>query len=253
MERERREHGVINNAFYEELDDAWYEASDHPIALLRQENAVRTPWVIETIARELPGSQQVLDIGCGGGFLSNPLALAGHRVIGIDLSEGSLITAKKRDTTQSVEYLRADATLLPFPDQSFDVVCAMDLLEHVEQPERVIQEASRVLKKGGLFFFHTFNRNVLSWLIVIKGVEWCVPNTPKNMHVYPLFIKPKELKAWSVKNDLDVQEMKGLMPCFFSKAALKSVISRKVCRGLRFKFIASLAAGYVGFSQKKCE
>ena len=62
--------------------------------------------------------------------------------------------------------------------------------------KKIIQEAGRLLKPGGLFFFHMFNRNFLSWLIVIKGVEWCVPNTPKNMHLYSHFIKPYELKEW---------------------------------------------------------
>ena len=76
--------------------------------------------------------------------------------------------------------MQLDAFALPFPHQSFDVICAMDFLEHVEMPEQIIRNSARLLRPNGLFFFHTFNRNLLSYVVVIKGVEWCVPNTPAN-------------------------------------------------------------------------
>ena len=168
----------VNNAFYDSLESLWDGAPDHPIALLRAENAIRTPWVQRMIKKTFPKSCSVLDIGCGGGLLTNPLALDGHQVVGIDLSESSLEWAKKTDTTRSVSYLKADAKQIPLQDGSFDVVCAMDLLEHVTDPNLVIKEASRLLKPHGHLYFHTFNRNLLSYLLVIKGVEWFVKNTP---------------------------------------------------------------------------
>ncbi len=241
-----RKTAVINNAFYEELDERWYTDDAHPIALLRKENETRNPWIESVIHKQ---RQVVLDIGCGAGFLSNDLAKAGHRVTGIDLSASSLRLAETMDATQSARYIRADAEQLPFEDESFDVVTAMDLLEHVDRPERVIAEASRVLKKGGLFFFHTFNRNWLSWLIVIKGVEWCVPNTPKNIHVYRMFIKPQELTGWCQQYSLKVQEMKGLRPQL-SFPFWTSIVKRKVDERVRFLFSSSLTTGYVGFAEK---
>lgn len=240
----------INNDFYEELGERWYTDSTHPIALLRKENEIRNPWILETIENVLGPSKRILDIGCGGGFLTNVLAQAGHQVTGIDISQNSLKIAQMRDRTKKACFMQADALNLPFSEESFDVVCAMDLLEHVKQPFEVISEAARVLKKGGLFFFHTFNRNWLSWLIVIKGVEWCVPNTPSNLHVYALFIKPEELTRWFSKKRIEIQEFKGLTPKVFSIPFWTSLVRGKVDEKMRFQFSTSLKTGYVGFGIK---
>ncbi len=241
---------TINNAFYEELDEKWYSDWTHPIALLRKENETRNPWILETIEKVLGSELKILDIGCGGGFLTNALALAGHHAVGIDLSLNSLKTAQKQDKTGKARFIQGNALQLPFLDNSFDVVCAMDLLEHVEQPAQVIAEASRVLKENGLFFFHTFNRNWLSWLIVIKGVDWCVPNAPRNLHVLNLFIKPDELKEWCLQQQIHVLEMKGLIPKI-SLPFLTSFIRRKVDKKISFRFSPSLKMGYLGFGVKK--
>lgn len=238
----------VNNSFYDTLGERWYTASNHPIALLRAENAVRLPWICEIITKHFPQGS-LLDIGCGAGLLSNPIAQRGLEVTGIDLSEASLEIAKKYDGTKKVRYLKASAEKLPFEDESFDCVTALDLLEHVENPESVICEAGRVLKKNGLFFFHTFNRNFLSWLLVIKGVEWCVPGTPESMHIYRLFIKPEELRAMCHSARLEVHEIRGLKP-HFSLPILKMALTRKVPDDLRFHFTPSLLTGYVGYARK---
>lgn len=240
----------VNNTFYEDLREAWYEENSHPIALLRAENAARNPWILKTIQGQTGKSCDILDIGCGAGFLSNALAAEGHRVTGIDLSAQSLEVAGSRDATRSVRYLPLDAFALPFSDQSFDVICAMDFLEHVELPEQIVRDAARLLRPGGLFFFHTFNRNFWSYLIVIKGVEWCVPNTPANMHVHSYFIKPAELKQWCEESGLVIKEMHGLSPRILSPAFWKSFLTRKVDPRLQFRFTSSLMTGYVGFVQK---
>ncbi len=239
----------VNNAFYEKLGEGWYDDEVHPIALLRLENAARNPWIGEKIRTLLARKCDILDIGCGAGFLSNCLAQDGHRVTGIDLSAKSLDVAAKRDLTQTVRYLQLDAFALPFADQSFDVVCAMDFLEHVEMPGHIVREAARLLRSNGLFFFHTFNRNWISWLVVIKGVEWCVPNTPSNMHVYSYFIKPLELKNWCEASGLKITEMQGLFPKIASKAFWKSLMLRKVDPRLEFTFGPSLKTGYLGIAQ----
>lgn len=240
----------INNDFYEELDEHWYTAYDHPVALLRAENAVRTPWVIEEISERLGKKKSVLDIGCGAGLLANALAKEGHSVSGIDLSAKSLEVAKKHDATGLVDYRSANAYSLPYPDRSFDAVCAMDVLEHVEHPQLLIAEASRVLKNKGLFFFHTFNRNFLSYLMIIKGVDWFVRNAPKNMHVYPLFIKPDELEEIMHLYQLKPQTWFGLRPQIFSRPFFQMLLTRKVPRDFRFCFSKSLITGYCGIAQK---
>ena len=114
---------------------------------------------------------------------------------GIDIAADALAVAHAHDASGRVRYVEGDALALPFDDGSFDAVCAMDLLEHLESPERAIAEASRVLAPGGLFFFHTFNRNLLSWLVIIEGVERFVRNTPEHMHVLRLFLKPEQVRA----------------------------------------------------------
>jgi 2-polyprenyl-6-hydroxyphenyl methylase/3-demethylubiquinone-9 3-methyltransferase len=242
---------MINNEFYDGLGSLWLSGSDHPAALLRAENRLRTPWIAGELAKRFSHPVALLDIGCGAGFLTNALAKVGHRVFGIDLSANSLKIAKENDVSGAVDYRSASAYSLPFPDQSFDAVCAMDVLEHVENPRQLIAEASRVLKPEGLFFFHTFNRNPLSYLVVIKGVEWFVRNTPPNMHVYPLFIKPAELKSYCSCRGLQVTTLFGCRPKFLSLPFLRMLLTRKVSDAFSFRFSRSLATGYSGIAQKR--
>lgn len=235
----------INNEFYNNLGEKWFNATSHPVALLRAENRLRNPWIIS----HLKPHSSVIDLGCGAGFLTNTLAQKGHTVTGVDISKGSLEQAALSDVTQSVTYLEADVTHVPLPSHSFDTVCAMDLLEHVTNPRAVVQEAARLLKPGGLFFFHTFNRTWLSWLIVIKGVEWCVKNAPPNMHVYNLFIKPKELFSWCQEAGMRVKDARGVGLRWSRWPTWKMVLSHTVPPNLEFCFNNSLRMGYSGFAQ----
>ncbi len=241
---------MINNEFYHTLDVGWYQAFDHPVALLRAENALRAPWVIATLVKKIGNKAKVLDIGCGAGLLTNPMAKAGFDVTGIDISKASLQIATQFDKTNSVRYAQADAYELPFEEQTFEGVTAMDLLEHVEKPEKVVREAARVLKPGGLFFFHTFNRTFLSYLMVIKGVEWFVKNTPKNMHVYDLFIPPNDLKRWCTRQKLQIEEILGLRPKILHPSFWKMLLTRKVPENFTFTFCKNLSTGYIGYCTK---
>lgn len=242
---------VINNAIYDLIGDDWYAADASPFAMLRAEGKTKNPWVAQEIeATSGPGKKRILDIGCGAGFLSNFLATKGHLVSGIDASAPSLDLAKRMDCTASVEYTHADAYSLPYSSGQFDVVCAMDFLEHVAQPERVVAEASRVLKPGGTFFFHTFSRNWLSYFVVIKLMEWFIPATPKNLHVYHLFIKPKELREMCRRHGLETVKEVGLGPNLFSRAALKILFSRRVPADFSFQIGRSLAIGFLGYARK---
>lgn len=242
---------LINNDFYEDLEDRWLHANDHPIALLRAENNLRLPWIQEEITKRFPRPCDILDVGCGAGFLANYLAEQEHRVHGIDLSKSSLSVAIRSDKTQKVNYKMANAYQIPFPGNTFDVVCAMDVLEHLERPEEVIAECSRVLRPKGLFFFHTFNRNLLSWFLVIKCVEWAFANAPENMHVYPLFIKPKELAEMCGRNDLKMIEVKGMKPLLKPNHLWNMLRTKNVPEAFSFKFTKSLKTGYLGICMKE--
>ncbi|MDB5104184.1 MAG: gamma-tocopherol methyltransferase [Fibrobacteres bacterium] len=239
---------AVNNAFYDSLGDRWYDAYDDPVALLRAEGELKNPWVAQRIRSHLDGRPgRILDIGCGAGFLANALAAEGHRVSGIDMSRGSLRIARSRSKLPA--YRVADAYRLPYRDGTFDSVTALDFLEHVTAPDRVIAEAARVLRPGGLFFFHTFNRNPLAWLIVIKGLEWFVRNTPERMHVLPLFIKPKELETYCRRSGMAPAEMTGMRPVIGS-AFWKMLATRRVPGDFRFRFTPSLGISYLGYAKK---
>ncbi len=242
----------VNNEFYNLYGDRWYTADDDPIALLRAESKTKTPWILNKIKNHnlLSPTTKVLDVGCGAGFLSNELALAGLQVTGVDLSEESLNVAHKHDATKKVAYLTADAYKLPFPDQSFDVVTAMDFLEHVDRPNDVIKEFSRVLKPKGLFIFHTFNRNPLAYLIIIKFVEWFVKNTPKDMHVLNLFIKPRELIQFCKNAQMRTEDMIGIKP-IFTTIPIKNYFTGIVPKSLKFKLTKNLLLSYMGIAQKE--
>jgi 2-polyprenyl-6-hydroxyphenyl methylase/3-demethylubiquinone-9 3-methyltransferase len=144
-----------------------------------------------------------------------------------------------------------DARRLSFPDRQFDVVCMMDFLEHLAERDEVIQEAARVLKPGGWFFFHTFNRTPLSWLIAIKGVEWSVKNTPKNMHVYELFLKPSELREICARHGLEIEVLRGVRPRVFSWAFLGMLFTARVSDRFQFVFTRSYPIGYCGRARKR--
>jgi 2-polyprenyl-6-hydroxyphenyl methylase/3-demethylubiquinone-9 3-methyltransferase len=241
----------VNNAIYDALDERWYDAFDDPVALLRAESAQRTPWVVDTIAAAFRGrAARILDVGCGAGFLSNELVQHGHEVTGMDASQASLAVAARHDTTGAVRYAQGDATRLDFADGSFDVVCAMDFLEHVEDPGAVIAESARVLAPEGLFFFHTFNRNWLAWLVVIKGVEWFVRNTPPDLHVLRLFLKPDEVRAMCETSGLGVSELHGFEPVVASIAFVRLLLTGVVPRNFAFRFTASTRIGYTGLAVK---
>jgi 2-polyprenyl-6-hydroxyphenyl methylase/3-demethylubiquinone-9 3-methyltransferase len=240
----------VNNDIYAKLGDRWYEADDDPVALLRAEAALRNPWVAEQIAENLgPSPCSVLDIGCGGGFLANYLAGVGHRVTGLDADSSSLAVAADHDKTATVAYACADARSLPYADGSFQVVCAMDFLEHIDEPEQVIAEAARVLAPGGLFFFHTFNRNWLAWLVVIKGVEWFVKNTPVDMHVLRLFLKPDEVTAMCRSHGLTPITVVGSRPKL-GAPFWTMLRTRVVPRDFAFTFTRGTRLGYSGYARK---
>jgi 2-polyprenyl-6-hydroxyphenyl methylase/3-demethylubiquinone-9 3-methyltransferase len=242
---------AVNNAIYDELGERWYAAADDPVALLRSEARLRTGWVLEVLRSQFGGRPlAVLDVGCGGGLLANPLALAGHQVTGVDLSAESLEVARRHDGTRSVTYQVQDACRLAFPDQQFEVVCMMDFLEHLEDREAAIREAARVLRPGGRLFFHTFNRTPLGWLFAVKGVEWFVRNAPRHLHVFRLFLKPAELSVLLAAEGLVVEHLRGVGPRIWSWPFLKLLATGRVEDRFQFRFTRSRQVGYCGWARK---
>ncbi len=241
---------AADNAVYDQLGDRWYSARDDPIALLRAEARARNPWIAAAIERTFGDRPcRVLDVGCGGGFLANDLARRGHAVTGLDTSAEALSVAAAHDASGSARWVQGDATRPPFEEGSFEVVCAMDLLEHVADFRLVVAGASRVLVPSGLFFFHTFDRNLAAWLVVIQGVRWFVRNVPRDLHVLRQFVRPPELRAACAENALEVIEMRGLSPVV-GAPLLRLVATGVVPDDLEFRFTRSLRLGYSGFARR---
>ena len=242
----------VNNTLYNELGERWYTAKDDPIALLRSESRLFTRWIDQELLSKFKKEHtRILDMGCGGGFLSNALAQRGWKITSIDLSNKSLEVARKYDVTKSVDYRHMDAEHLVFDDETFDVVISLDMLEHVEHPEKVIVEAARVLKKGGSFFFHTFNRTPLSWLFAIKGLEWFVKNTPEHVHVYHLFITIPEFKQYCEKVGLQILDLRGVGPKFSMKTWKPLLFQGQIVDDFEFEFKSKTQIGYAGSAFKR--
>lgn len=234
------------NDSYADLNDGWYCKTDYPLAVLRAEHALRAPWMMENLSP----ARKILDIGCGAGMLANTLAKRGHGVTGIDISETSLHVARTHDDSQSVRYLNANAYSLPFADGEFDVVCVMDVLEHVEEPSLVVGEAARVLKAKGTLFFHTVNRTLLSYFLVMKGIDFPLGHTMDEPPPSPLFIRPDELEDIFETHKLSVQFVQGMRPSL-TRSFWKMMLTRSMPENLSFRFCHSLKMGYCGYARKR--
>lgn len=160
----------------------------------------------------LPG-KTVLDVGCGGGILSESMSAIGATVTGIDLGEKALKVAElhRLESGANVNYrLVSVEQLAAEQPASFDVVTCMEMLEHVPDPEAVIRACAALVKPGGHVFFSTINRNPKAYLFAVIGAEYVLNILPKGTHEYEKFIKPSELAAWARHAGLNVSGMKGM-------------------------------------------
>lgn len=155
----------------------------------------------------------VLDVGCGGGILSEALAKAGAKVTGIDLAEATLKIAHlhQLESELNIDYqVCAVEDKAPSAAGTFDVVTCMELLEHVPDPASVIQACATLVKPGGHVFFSTLNRHPKAYVQAILGAEYLLKLLPRGTHDYSKFITPAELTAWARDADLSLHNMTGL-------------------------------------------
>ena len=160
----------------------------------------------------LEGSR-VLDVGCGGGVLSEALAAAGATVTGIDLSQASLDVARLHalESGLDLDYRHtAVEALAEEQPGTYDVVTCMELLEHVPDPESTIAACARLLKPAGHLFLSTLNRNSKSYLFAVVGAEYVLGMLPRGTHDYARFIRPSELDAWVREAGLGLDDLTGL-------------------------------------------
>jgi 2-polyprenyl-6-hydroxyphenyl methylase/3-demethylubiquinone-9 3-methyltransferase len=187
----------------------WWDANGE-LKTLHQINPLRLGYIKEIV--DLSG-KTIIDIGCGGGILSESMAFAGAKVTGIDMNKSVIDVAKlhQLESQASVEYVHTSAEEIAAerPGQ-YDIVTCLEMLEHVPDPASIIRACAELVKPGGHLFFSTLNRNPKSYLFAILGAEYLLKMLPKNTHDYAKFIRPSELSTWARKYNLTPRGMKGI-------------------------------------------
>ena len=197
-------------AKFSDLAHRWWD-TESEFRPLHQINPLRLDW-INRHAR-LAG-KRVLDIGCGGGILSDSMARLGATVLGIDLASKPLKVAQLHALeagTDGVDYREVAAeTLAAEIPASFDVVTCMEMLEHVPDPSSIVAACSALVKPGGWVFFSTISRNLRSFAFAIVAAEHVLQLLPKGTHTYAKFIRPSELAQWCRSVGLELADTRGL-------------------------------------------
>jgi 2-polyprenyl-6-hydroxyphenyl methylase/3-demethylubiquinone-9 3-methyltransferase len=197
-------------AKFSDLAHRWWDA-DGEFRPLHQINPLRLAWMKELCVLQ---DKDVLDVGCGGGILTDSLARSGARATGIDLSTKALRIAQLHAMdaqTENVQYREVSAEAMAAEQPAgFDVVTCMEMLEHVPDPASVVQACATLVKPGGWVFFSTLNRNPMSFLQAIVGAEYVLNMLPRGTHEFAKFIRPSELAGYCRRAGLNVMHTRGL-------------------------------------------
>lgn len=196
-------------AKFEDLASRWWDR-DSEFKPLHDINPLRLDY-IEGLAG-LQG-RRVLDVGCGGGLLSEGMAARGARVTGIDMGEAPLSVARLHlfESGLEVDYRQMTPEALAEQEpEGFDLVTCLEMLEHVPNPASVIQACARLVKPDGMVFFSTINRNPKAYLFAILGAEYLLQLLPKGTHDYRKFIRPSELEGWARQAGLSLSDLRGM-------------------------------------------
>lgn len=194
---------------FSDLAHRWWDP-DGAFRPLHELNPVRLQWIEQRVT--LAGST-VLDVGCGGGLLSEAMSARGARVLGIDLAGKSLQVARLHalESGAAVEYraIAAEALAQEQPER-FDLVTCMEMLEHVPDPAQTIAACARLARPGGHVLFSTINRNPKAFLFAILGAEYVLRLLPRGTHEYARFLRPSELARGARASGLRVDEVTGM-------------------------------------------
>ncbi|NKE65958.1 bifunctional 2-polyprenyl-6-hydroxyphenol methylase/3-demethylubiquinol 3-O-methyltransferase UbiG [Ramlibacter sp. RBP-2] len=197
-------------AKFSDLAHRWWDP-DSEFRPLHQINPLRLDWINSHLPLD---GKRVLDIGCGGGILSDSMARKGAEVLGIDLSAKALKVAQLHALeagTTNVQYREVSAEALAAEQPgSFDVVTCMEMLEHVPDPASIVRSCAALAKPGGWVFFSTINRNPKAFLFAIVGAEYVLNLLPRGTHEYLKFVRPSELAGYCRGAGLDLVHTRGM-------------------------------------------
>ncbi len=257
---------AINNQIYDELAQTWWDENEFLHLLKVMVNPWRVPYFKDALVKhhgEDLSQVRLLDIGCGGGVLTEEFASLRCQVTGIDISPKSIAVAQAHAAMSglSIDYRVGSGTSLPFEDSSFEAVSCCDVLEHIQDWKEVIVEAPRVLVPGGLFFFDTINRTMKSRVTFIYGLQK-FPLTklmPADTHVWRMFIMPDELATAIHSQGMVVEDMKGGKIAKNPLATLWDILQQKqgkisfaeLGRRLKLKLDTDLSLNYLGYARKR--
>lgn len=194
---------------FEALAARWWDPNSE-FRPLHEINPLRMGFISRKIN---PAGQRCIDIGCGGGILSEALAHQGAQVTAIDLAEASLAVARlhKLESGLDIRYENISAEAMAEREAGqYDIVTCLEMLEHVPDPAAIVQACAKLAKPGGNIFFSTLNRNPKSWLFAIVGAEYVLNLLPRGTHDYAKFIKPSELAGWCRQAGLEQGELAGM-------------------------------------------
>ncbi len=194
---------------FSELAHRWWDPNSE-FRPLHEINPLRLDWIDRHAA---VSGKKILDVGCGGGLLSEAMAARGATVTGIDLSEKALGVARLHllESGRSVDYRLISAEELATERAgSYDIVTCMEMLEHVPNPASTIASCAALVKPGGHVFFSTINRNPKAYVFAVIGAEYVLKLLPKGTHDYAKFIKPSEMARWAKSVGLELDEVIGM-------------------------------------------
>jgi len=196
-------------AKFDSLASRWWDPTGD-FRPLHEINPLRLDYIRQRT--EIEG-KRVLDIGCGGGILTESMASAGARVTGIDMADGPLAVARlhQGETGSNIEYqqVTAEAHAADRPGE-YDVVTCLEMLEHVPRPSTVVAACAALVRPGGNVFFSTINRNPKAFMFAIVGAEYLLRLLPAGTHEYRKFIRPSELAAWARRANMELRASVGM-------------------------------------------
>ena len=196
-------------AKFEALAARWWDP-DGEFRPLHEINPLRANWIDE---HSPVAGRQLLDVGCGGGILSEAMARRGATVTAIDAGAGALAVARRHrlEAGLEIDYRQSTAEALAEREGGrFDIVCCLEMLEHVPDPGAIIHACAALARPGGAVYFSTINRNPKAFLFAVVGAEYVLRLLPPGTHEYAKFIRPCELAAWLREAGLALEGLSGL-------------------------------------------